>query len=372
MARGGPDTTLAEPINPTLAARKASMTNEQLRQTLAQSLVVGFEGLAPQPEALCLAAGEGLGGLILFARNIQDPEQVWDLNRQVAAGAAAAGRPVPFIMVDQEGGSVARLRPPFCDGPGFQELGQSGDPRLLRDMGARLGAELLASGFNWDLAPVLDVHGVSGGVQESRSLGSDPARVAELGAAFIGGMQGKGCLACAKHFPGLGRTTLDTHRERPRVDLSRQELEAVELVPFERAVRAGVAGMMVCHAVFSALDPDRPASLSPLVIEGLLRRDLGYQGLVLSDDLEMGAVAADLDPAAAAVAAYRAGCDLLLICKHHDFALEALERLVALALAGEISPERIEQSAGRIARAKAGLHPGPGPLANLKGLLGMA
>jgi beta-N-acetylhexosaminidase len=348
------------------------MNRDQLRGILAQSLVVGFEGLEAGQDALCLAAGEGLGGVILFARNIRDPEQVWTLNRDIAAAAAAAGRPVPFVMVDQEGGAVARLRPPFCDGPGFQELGQTGDAGLLRDLGARLGAELVASGFNWDLAPVLDVHAIAGGVQERRSLGGDPVRVAELGAAFIAGMQAKGCLACAKHFPGLGRTTLDTHRERPRVDLSREELEAVELVPFARAARAGVAGIMVCHAVFSALDPDHPASLSPLVIEGLLRRDLGYQGLVLSDDLEMGAVAADLDPASAAVAAYQAGCDLLLICRHHEFALQALDRLVDMALAGEISPERLAQSADRIARAKAGLHPGPGPLAHLKGLLAMA
>ncbi|CAO0821293.1 beta-N-acetylhexosaminidase [Desulfarculales bacterium] len=348
------------------------MTNDNLRRTLAQSLVVGFEGLEARPETLCLVGGEGLGGVILFARNVRDPEQVWALNREMAAAAAAAGWPVPFIMVDQEGGSVARLRPPFCDGPGFKELGSVGNAGLLRDLGVRLGAELVASGFNWDLAPVLDVHAVASGVQQSRSLGSDPARVAELGAAFIGGMQAKGCLACAKHFPGLGRTTLDTHCKRPRVDLSREELQAVELVPFERAVRAGVAGVMICHAVFSTLDPERPASLSPLVIQGLLRRDLDYQGLVLSDDLEMGAVAADLDPAAAATAAYQAGCDLLLVCRHHEFALEALERLVELALAGEISPQRIEQTADRIARAKSGLHPGPGPLANLRGLLGMA
>ncbi|MBI4797833.1 MAG: beta-N-acetylhexosaminidase [Desulfarculus sp.] len=348
------------------------MNHQQLRQTLAQSLVVGFEGAWAGPESLALVGEHGLGGVILFSRNIEDPEQVWRLNGELCRAALLAGRPTPFVMVDQEGGSVARLRAPFTDGPGFQELGQAGDAHALRDLGARLGAELTAAGFNWDLAPVLDVHAVSGGVQERRSLGSDPARVAELGAAFIGGMQAKSCLACAKHFPGLGRTTLDTHRERPRVDLSRAELEAVELVPFARAARAGVAGIMVCHAVFEALDPGQPASLSPLIIEGLLRQEMGFNGLVLSDDLEMGAVAADLDPASAAVAAYLAGCDLLLICKHWDYALQALERLVEMALEGQIPPERIAQGAQRIARAKSGLHPGPGPLAHLQGLLGLA
>ncbi|MFZ5587638.1 MAG: beta-N-acetylhexosaminidase [Thermodesulfobacteriota bacterium] len=341
------------------------MNAAQLRASLAQSLVAGFDRVE---DAETLAAGHGLGGVILFARNIEEPEQVWRQNRRLRQAAAAAGRPPLMVMVDQEGGSVARLKAPFRDGPGFQELGAAGNADLLRAQGAALGRQLVAAGFNWDLAPVLDVHAVAGGVQERRSLGADPARVAELGAAFIAGMQATGCLACAKHFPGLGRTTLDTHRERPQVDLSRAELETVELPPFRRAAAEGVAGVMVCHAVFTALDPGRPASLSPAVIQGLLRGELGYGGLVLSDDLEMGAVAAELTPAEAAVAAYLAGCDLLLICRRWEYALEALDRLTELALAGEIPAERIEAGAWRIARAKAGLPPQP-ELAELQELL---
>lgn len=345
------------------------MTREELRLRLAQSLVVGFEGLEPSPEVLDLVAGQGLGGVILFARNVEGPRQVWELNRSLARAAAQAGRPPLFVMVDQEGGSVARLRDPFTNRPSFQELGASGDEGLLKEHGRCMGQELLAAGFNWDLAPVLDVHGIEGGVLEKRSLGSDPELVSRLGAAFIQGMQDTGCLACAKHFPGLGRTTLDTHLERPRVALTREELEAVELKPFQRAAAQGVAGIMVCHAVFEALDPERPASLSPRVILGLLRGQLGYKGLVLSDDLEMGALAADLDPAQAAVAAYQAGCDLLLVCKHWEYALEALERLTDLAARGAITAERMEAGAARIAWAKAGLPALPGPLASLLALL---
>lgn len=331
------------------------MKREQLRDILAQSLVAGFDD--PE-EAAELVGRHGLGGVILFARNIESPEQVWAQNRRLHQAARQAGRPVPFVMVDQEGGVVARLKAPFTDGPGLPELGASDDPEILRAQGARMGAELLAAGFNWDLAPVLDVHGIADGVQEKRSLGRDPVRVGELGAAFIQGMQDTGCLACAKHFPGLGRTTLDTHRERPRVGLSRAELAAMELPPFARAIRAGVAGVMVCHAVFEGLDPSHPASLSPAVITGLLRQEMGYEGLVLSDDLEMGAVLADLDPATAAVRSYLAGCDLLLICHGWRFALSALEQLSDRALAGEIDRQRLEAGAWRIARAKSGL-PGP-------------
>ena len=342
------------------------MNPESLRQILAQSLVAGFDHPDQAEE---LVGRHGLGGVILFGRNLDHPRQVWAQNRRLHQAARQAGRPPLLVMVDQEGGVVARLKPPFTDGPGLPELGELGDPAALRAQGARMGAELLAAGFNCDLAPVLDVHGVEGGVQQRRSLGRDPARVAELGAAFIAGIQATGCLACAKHFPGLGRTTLDTHRERPRVDLSLAQLEAMELVPFRRAVAQGVAGVMVCHAVYERLDPHRPASLSPEVIQVLLRQRLGFGGLVLSDDLEMGAVAAEVDPAEAAVRAYLAGCDLLLICRGWRYVLDALDRLVAMALAGAIPPQRIEAGAWRIARAKAGLPPPPEDLAPLNRLL---
>ncbi|MCA1906524.1 MAG: beta-N-acetylhexosaminidase [Desulfarculus sp.] len=345
------------------------MNRESLRQILAQSLVVGFDDPDQAEE---LVAVHGLGGVILFARNIDNPRQVWAQNVRLHRAARQAGHPPLLVMVDQEGGVVARLKAPFTDGPGLPELAQAGDPERLRAQGARMGAELLAAGFNWNLAPVLDVHAVEGGVQEQRSLGRDPERVAELGAAFIRGVQATGCLACAKHFPGLGRTTLDTHRDRPRVDLDLAALESLELIPFRRAIREGVAGVMVCHAVYERLDPDHPASLSAEVIQVLLRQRLGYGGLVLSDDLEMGAVLADLDPATAAVRAYLAGCDLLLVCRNWRFALTALDQLVDLALAGEIPPRRVEAGAWRIARVKAGLPPPPEELDPLLSLLSRA
>ena len=215
-----------------------------------------------------------------------------------------------------------------------------------------MGAELAAAGFNWDLAPVVDVHAIEDGVMARRSLGSDPRRVGELAAAYIRGMQKSGCLACAKHFPGLGRTTLDTHKDRPVVGLSRAELDSVELPPFRAAIGAGVAGVMICHAVYTCLDQERPASMSPAVIEGLLRGEWGYDGCVLSDDLEMGAVLASLTPDQAAVKAYLAGCDLLLICHRAEYALGAIERLEAMAAKGSLPLERIRASARRIAALK--------------------
>jgi len=341
---------------------------QALKNSLAQSLVAGLPGPEASAEDLALVAREGLGGVILFARNVQSPAQVWQLNYDLRRAAAQAERPPLFTMVDQEGGSVARLHAPFSDGPDMAALGR-GEAADLGAFGARLGRELAAAGFNWDLAPVLDVHAVAGGVMARRSLGGDPRRVAALGAAFIEGMQAAGCLACAKHFPGLGRTTADTHKERPFVSLSRQELAAVELVPFRAAAAAGVAGVMICHAVYAALDPERPASLSPRVIQDLLRGELGFQGLVLSDDVEMGAVAGHMDPAQAVVEAYLAGCDLVLVCHRPELALAALERLVELALAGEIAPALIAQKTRRIIQLKQGLEPLPPELGVLQRVL---
>lgn len=343
-----------------------------LRLKLAQSLVVGLEGLTATPRELAWLAEEGLGGAILFSRNIGSPREVWELNRSLDQAARAAGRPAPFIMVDQEGGTVARLKAPFSSWPDLAELGRTGQTAVLRHQGVRVGAELRAAGFNFNLAPVLDVHAIDDGVMARRSLGADPVMVGELGTAYIQGLQAAGCLACAKHFPGLGRTTLDTHRERPVVELGLDDLMEVELKPFRRAIAAGVAGVMVCHAAFTALDPAHPASLSALVVEELLRGELGFAGLVLSDDLEMGAIVADLSPAQAAVAAYQAGCDLLLICQHAEFALEALDALEALALAGEIAPARVEASHERIQRFKAGLLPARADYAMLEKILASA
>ncbi len=342
-----------------------------IRATLAQSLVVGLPGPEVEARDLELVAREGLGGVILFARNIQSPGQVWEMNQRLRRAAREAGRPTLLVMVDQEGGEVARLRQPFTCTPGARELGMSRDRALVAKQGRRLGCELVAAGFNWNLAPVLDVHGVDDGVMARRSLGPDPGWVAELGAAFIQALQDTGCLACAKHFPGLGRTTQDTHATRPRVDLSRKELAAMELVPFQRAARVGVAGVMVSHAVFSALDPDRPASLSAPVIQGLLRGELGFGGLVLSDDLEMGALAAEMEADQAAVEAYRAGCDLLLVCHRPRLALAALDRLEEMARRGDLEPARIQATARRLQRVKAGLPPLPPPRSRLQELLAL-
>ena len=344
------------------------MNRRAVKNSLAQSFVVGIPGLEAGEDELDLVGRHGLGGVILFARNVESPAQVWRLCYDLRRAAAQADRPPLLMLVDQEGGSVARLKEPFTHQPDLADLGAA-DEAALAAHGARMGRELTAVGFNWDMAPVLDVHAIEDGVMARRSLGGDPARVAALGAAFIRGMQGAGCLACAKHFPGLGRTTLDTHKARPVVELSRSDLEAVEWPPFLAAKQAGVAGVMICHAVYPALDPEHPASLSAKVIEGVLRGELSYEGLVLSDDLEMGALQEGLTPDQAALEAYVAGCDLVLLCSRPDLALDALERLTDMVMAGEIDPALVADKTRRILRLKQGLEHLPPDLGELRALL---
>ena len=346
-----------------------TLSPQEVRSALAQSFVVGVPGPKAGPDELKLFGKHGLGGVIHFARNVEDPKQIWRLNYDLRLAAQKAGRPPLFVMVDQEGGSVARLKGDFTHRPDLAEMGETGDEAALKRHGAAMGRELSAAGFNWNLAPVMDVHAIEHGVMARRSLGSTPEAVSRLGRAFIKGMQARGVLACAKHFPGLGRTTLDTHREKPVVNLDLDELRAMELLPFAAAMQGGVAGIMVCHAVFTALDAKNPASLSARAVDGFLRGEMGWGGAVLTDDLEMGAVAADLDPAAAAVKAYLAGCDLLLICHHPEMALEALDLLCGLAEQGEIPPERIARGHARLAALKRGLFALPGPFRDLSALL---
>lgn len=346
------------------------MSRPNVQELLAQSLVMGIEGLAASEEELALVSDPGVGGVILFSRNYQNPEQLWRLTSELRRAAALAGRPPLLVMVDQEGGSVVRLGPPFMEAPDFKDKAKEGVKGLLA-YGRAMARELEAAGVNWNLAPVLDVHLIPGGIMETRSLGSDPRQVAKLGRAFINGLHQGGCLACAKHFPGLGRTLADTHQERTRVGLSRQELEKVELVPFVEAMVAGVDGVMVSHAVYEDLDPYQPASLSAVVVQGLLRSQLGWRGVVLSDDLEMGAIAGGMVVPQAAVMAFQAGCDLLLICHQHDLLRSALEQLTMACEDGRISPERLEASQRRLGALKYSLAPLPPDLDQLRRLLGM-
>lgn len=313
----------------------------QQHPSIAQHLIVGLPGPTLDDSTRALL-DRGVGGVILFSRNVDSPAQVAGLVGSIKAHAA---RPI-VVGVDQEGGRVARLRAGFTPLPTMRQLGACGEVGKAQAVGAVLGRELAAVGINVAFAPVLDVDtNLANPVIGDRSLGADPQVVAELGAAVARGIQSAGVAACGKHFPGHGDTTLDSHLALPRLPHDLHRLEAVELVPFRAAIAEGIASIMTSHIVFEAIDPDRPATVSPAVVTGLLRETLGYQGVVFSDCMQMKAIADTLGTVEATLLAVRAGVDLVLISHDHALAHAAIDRLAA---AGALDTDAWSASQQRI------------------------
>ncbi|HEY2734712.1 MAG TPA: beta-N-acetylhexosaminidase, partial [Polyangiales bacterium] len=252
-----------------------------------------------------------------------------------------------FIAVDQEGGRVARLRSPVLSLPPMRALAELEDPSLIRDAATLLGRQLQTLGFNLDFAPVLDVDtNPDNPAIGDRSFGRDPAAVVKHARAFAAGLAAGGVAACGKHFPGHGDTLLDSHFDLPRVSHPRERLERIELAPF-RALQGELPCIMTAHVLFDALDPDRPATLSRPILQGLLRGELGFRGLIWSDDLEMKAVSDRYGVAEAACLAIEAGCDSVLICSKPEEALAAQRALLLRAERDRSFAARLHDAASR-------------------------
>jgi beta-N-acetylhexosaminidase len=268
--------------------------------------------------------------------------------------ARAAGHERPLmIAVDQEGGRVQRMREPWTRWPPLRALGRTDSEDLARRMGEALAHELKACGVRWDFAPVVDVDtNPDNPVIGDRSFGDDPGQVGRLATAMIAGLQRGGLAACAKHFPGHGDTDVDSHLELPAVDHSLSRLEEIELPPFRAAIEAGVASVMTSHVLVRELDDERPATLSPRLVSGLLREELGFGGVVATDDMDMKAVAKRWQPGEAAVLAAGAGCDVLCYCADHDAQVEAVEALVRAVESGRLSWKAMEAAVIRVRALK--------------------
>ena len=280
-----------------------------LEEKVGQMMMVGFEGLSPPAYILDWLARGRVGGVYLFAHNIENPAQV----KQLAADCRRAAKHPVLVGIDQEGGIVARLRAGFSESPGAMALGASGDPQLADDVAYMLGTELAALGINWNFAPVADIaHQPANPSVSTRSVGSDPRLVGQLAAAQIRGFQRAGVAATVKHFPGLGNTIIDTHDDLATVSGPLDYLYAQDIPPFRDAMRADVACVMLTHVKYEALDADLPATLSPRIVTDLLRGDLGFRGAVCTDCMEMKAITRGFGAGESAVLAVQAGVDLPL------------------------------------------------------------
>lgn len=328
--------------------------NEPSSAEIGQLFMCGMPDTRLDEETERLIRDHNPGGFILFARNIENPVQVAQLCLDLQQCAKRYHGTPLFLAVDQEGGRVARLREPFTSFPGNAAIGQSAHPlEAAAEFGRVTALEMALVGLNMNLAPVVDVR--RGEIEkhlDGRSFGEDPGQVALLGKAVIASLQGNGVMAVAKHFPGLGRATLDPHVHLPRIVIDSEEILSVNLTPFRSAVSAGVVGIMTSHAVYPALDPDLPATLSVQVLSNLLRKDMGFSGLILTDDLEMGAIVKHWGVAEGAASAFLAGADLLLICKEQSLAREAMGLVLERIRTGGIPVVRLEESLRRIRAAK--------------------
>jgi len=312
--------------------------------------VVGCRGEALENDERWTFEEYGFGGFILFRDNCRDPEQIASLCRALWD---TSENPPPFLAIDQEGGRVHRLPPPFTHFPAAAQIGARADIDLTYRCGRATALELALVGINLNFAPVLDVNSnPANPIIGDRAFGTDPKRVIAMSSAWIEGLRYGGLIPCGKHFPGHGDTGEDSHLALPLVRKSLDDLNAVEFPPFAQACKNGVEALMTAHVRYRALDPQLPATLSEPIITGLLRHQMGYDGVVFSDDLEMKAVSNHFSAEEAAARAVLAGVDVLLFCHELPKAVAVCEFLCLEAEREPTLRARIEESCQRILKLK--------------------
>jgi beta-N-acetylhexosaminidase len=320
-----------------------------LRQQVGQLLIMGFEGTAISARLRSMFASLQPGGIILFRRNITAALQTWELLHE---SQTCLGTPA-FLCVDMEGGTVDRLKDVITPAPSVHDIAASGNRKLFRRHGRVLGDECRLLGFNVDFAPVLDL-----GLEQSRSVLStrtasdDPKKVVAYAREFLRGLKDSSVLGCGKHFPGLGGANLDTHKELPAISRTATQITKEDLYPY-RELRKQMAFVMVAHAAYPAVTRDKtPASLSRKWVTDILRQRIGYRGLILCDDLEMGGVLAAAPVEEAAVQTLKAGCDIFMVCHDEEKVWRAYEAVLSAAERDAKFARQIADKAKRVVAFK--------------------
>jgi beta-N-acetylhexosaminidase len=327
-----------------------------VEEQVGQLFMVGFQGIIPSPEIREMIERYHVGGVILFSRNVEDTQQVLELTYDLQEIARAAGHRYPLLIaIDQENGAVQRLGKGATQFPGNMALGAIGEEQIVYNIALATGRELRALGLNVNLAPVVDINNnPANPVIGVRSFGENPYKVARLAGAAVRGYQEAGISATLKHFPGHGDTAVDSHLSLPVLPFSLERLERVELVPFQSGIQGGVDCVMSAHIAFPVLNGGEniPATLSPTVIRGLLREKLGFGGVVISDCLEMQAIANTVGVARGSVLALQAGIDIVLISHRYERQRSGLEAVGEAVEADELMREAVQQAAERVLKLK--------------------
>jgi beta-N-acetylhexosaminidase len=331
-----------------------------MKYPVARRFLAGFEGTT-LPRQVRQWLGEKLAGVALYPRNFKSVEELASLALEIRCVSRA---PI-LIGIDQEGGTRFSLPEPFTQWPSPSELGRLADANAVEEVARAIGSELAAVGCNLDFAPMLDLHvNASSPVTLVRSFGSDPNPVGKLGAAFLRGLGSAGVLGCAKHFPGHGDAQVDPHEDLPVFHGSADRLSQADLVPFAAAIAAGAATIMTAHILLPKIDPEQPASLSRKILTGILREEMGFNGLILADDLGMGAIARRHASGEAAVAAFGAGADIAMFCHDISQVTSAMDETARALEEGKLSADEWEAAGQRIEKTLEGISQAAQP--NLK------
>lgn len=350
-----PKNVFPTPTNPASPSEPADVdginqiiSGMTLEQKVGQMILAGIEGTSIDQATRRMISEQHIGGVILYKNNFSDLSGSVKLVN--ALKKANKGNPAPlFVSVDQEGGKVSRLPKDFVLMPDASKVGCSRDPDIAEQMGALLAQELRIMGLNVNFAPVLDINSnPNNPIIGNRSFGNNAELVTKMGLAVIKGMSSGGMVSVVKHFPGHGDTSVDSHLDLPIVRKTIEQLEAMEWIPFRTAIDEKADAIMVAHILFPLIDPDAPASLSKVIIGEQLRGKLGYDGVVITDDMTMGAIAKNYGIAEASVRSVQAGSDILLIAHGYDTAKDVYDKLLSSVKLGEISEDRIDESVHRI------------------------
>lgn len=323
-----------------------------LEEKIGQMVIVGFDGYTIDDNTIAMIKKYHVGGLILFGRNVKSSVQLLDLVNSLKA--ANINNKIPlFISIDEEGGKISRMPNEFKKLPTNKTIGKINNCDFSYKIGSILSEEIKSFGFNLNFAPVLDLNSnPRNSVIGDRSFGSDAKIVSNLGVETMKGIKAGGVIPVVKHFPGHGDTAIDSHLGLPFIDHNMNRLEKYELVPFKEAINNQADAVMIAHIVLNKVDRLNPASLSKAVITDLLRKQLNFTGVVISDDLTMGAIVKNYNLTDAAVNSINAGSDIVLVCHGYDHEVAVLDALRKAVEDGSIPEERVDESVSRILKLK--------------------
>lgn len=338
----------------------------KLNELIGQHMLIGVSGHTLTDSEKRFIVENNISGVVLFARNLSTPEQIRDLCAEIQFLRHKTVSKAPlFIGIDMEGGRVHRLKTPFTQWPPLKTVGDLDAPTAAFHFAYRMGLEMMAVGINLDFAPCVDVYtNPLNTVIGDRAVSSDPRQVEKMASALVRGYIKSGIISCAKHFPGHGHTIIDSHEELPIEETDLKRLHEVELVPFKKALRSRVDMVMTAHILFKSVDKDWPATLSEFFLKKMLRDELKYKGLIITDDLDMKAMAKHYDTGFIPVRALQAGAELLLYCNEPTSPPVAIESIMSAVAQGQHSKAELEYTLKRIFDLKKIkiLNPDPRPI----------